>query len=339
MFPNLTATSSLSNVVMINTTTGQLYYTASSAIASSSIGGGNVTGSGVANYISMWSGSTSLTTSSIYQSGSNIGIGVTTFDGTNPEKLLVSGSTINTIVGKANINNYTQLNITNKNAGAAASADIVATNDTGTENGNFINMGINSSTFNGTIGAANDAYLYNTGSTLWIGNTSPGISGSIKFFAGNNATTTAMMISSSGYIGIGTITPSSSLDVNGDLTVKHIVGKTGVPTIVSGSGAGVGATVSITGSDLAGTITLTTAGTPSPNATIATISYNTVLTSVGYPLITPANLNSAALGITGSTKPVFVDVATASNLSFILKSGTNGLTTGLTYRWYYHVMQ
>ena len=388
MFPNLTATSSLSNVVMINTTTGQLYYTASSAIASSSISPFVVDGNTISNgtsptsyysgvytaitgsfgvqttdwgptvptgsYIQMaLNGSTGSVpgkidvinkgTSSgsllLNTNGGSVGIGVTTFDSTSPEKLLVSGSNINVIVGKANINSYTQLNITNKNAGSSASSDVVATNDTGTENGNFINIGINSSTFNGAIGSANDAYLYNTGSTLWIGNATPGISGSIKFFAGNNATTASMFISSSGKIGIGTITPSSSLDVNGDLTVKHIIGKTGVPTIVSGSGAGTGATVSITGSNLAGTITLTTAGTPSPNATIATISYNTVLTSVGYPLITPANLNSAALGITGSTKPVFADVATASNLSFILKSGTNGLTTGLTYRWFYHIMQ
>jgi len=386
MFPNLTATSSLSNVILIDTTTGQLYYTSSTAggispfvvVNGSQISNGTtatgfysgiytaVTGSfgaqttdwsptGLAgSYIQMsLSGSTgnipgkidviNKGTSSgsllLNTNGGSVGIGATTFDSTNPEKLLVSGSTINTIVGKANINSYTQLNISNKNAGSSASSDVVATNDIGTESGNFINMGINSSTFNGAIGTASDAYLYNTGSTLWIGNATPGVSGSIKFFAGNNTTLVAMFISSSGNIGIGTTTPSSSLDIDGDLTVKHIKGRTVAPTIVSGSGAGTGATVSITGSNLAGTITLTTAGTPAANATIATISYNTILTSVGYPLITPANLNSAALGITGSTKPVYADVATASNLSFILKSGTTGLTTGLTYRWFYHIMQ
>ena len=340
MFPNLTTTSSVSNVVMINTTTGQLYYTASSAIASGSLGG-NVTGSGVANYISMWSGSTSLTTSSIFQSGSNIGIGVTTFDNTNPEKLLVSGSTINTIVGKANINSYTQLNITNKNAGSSASSDVVATNDTGTENGNFINMGINSSTFNGTIGAANDAYLYNTGSTLWIGNTSPGISGSIKFFAGNNATTTAMMISSSGNIGIGTTNPTSSLDVNGDLTVKHIVGKTGPLAVTLSTGAGTGATYSITGSDLAGVITVTTGTSPAANATIVLLNYFAGLTSPGYPLITPANLNSSVLNGSGASgaKQVYVDTGANPSISFTIKSSTTGLTAGTIYKWYYHIMQ
>jgi hypothetical protein len=135
----------------------------------------------------------------------DIGINVTAsqFDGSNPEKLLVSASNINAIVAKANINNYTQLNIVNKNAGTLSSADVVATNDTGTENGNYVNMGINSSGFTTTatsVGAANDAYLYNTGSSganLWIGNTTPGTNSSIKLFAGNIATSATVTITSS----------------------------------------------------------------------------------------------------------------------------------------------
>lgn len=260
MFPNLTATSSLSNVVVIDTTTGQLYYT------SSAVGGvaGNVTGSGVANYISIWSGSTSLTTSSLYQSSSNIGIGVTAFNSTNPEKLLVSGSTINTIVGKANLNNYTQLNIVNTNAGTAASADVVATNDTGTENGNYVNMGINSSTFAATatsVGGPNDAYLYNTGSAganLWVGNTTPGANSSIKFFAGNVGTYAAMTMA------------SSSLTLTGSLVVTGSVTVTGSLLLRSGSTNDI---VGTTAAMVAGKITvLTTAVTANSKVFV---SYNT----------------------------------------------------------------
>jgi hypothetical protein len=158
----------------------------------------------------------------------NVGIGDTVFDSVNPERLLVSGSSVssNIIVGKSSINNFTQLNITNKSNGSNASADVVATNDTGTDIGNFIDMGINSSTFAGTIGAANEAYLYNTGSNLWIGNATPGANGNIKFFAGNLATAATLIISSSyqttlsGSLAVGNITPSATngrIDASNDI--------------------------------------------------------------------------------------------------------------------------
>ena len=75
-FPNLTV-QSLNNVVVYDTSTGQLYYTASSA------GSSVLTGAGTKGYIAYWSGSTTdLSSSVIYQSGSKIGIGTTSPTGT-----------------------------------------------------------------------------------------------------------------------------------------------------------------------------------------------------------------------------------------------------------------
>jgi len=98
-FPNL-KTGSTSNVVMYNTTTGQLFYTSSTAIGGSGTGvgfpysgsavitgsllvsGSGITGSllgtasniagGTTNYIPVWSGGSTLTGSILQQSGSNI---------------------------------------------------------------------------------------------------------------------------------------------------------------------------------------------------------------------------------------------------------------------------
>ena len=99
-------------------------------------------------------------------SAGNLGIGTATFNGTNPEELLVdAGATGNTafqnvIVGKGNTNSYAQLNIQNGNAGTGASSDVVATANNGNESVNLIDMGINSgsNTSTGVLGGANTAY-------------------------------------------------------------------------------------------------------------------------------------------------------------------------------------
>ena len=75
----------------------------------------------------------------------SVGIGVSAFNITNPEKLLVDSTgsnSINIISGYGTAGNYIQLNIKNRSSSVAASSDIVATNDTGTESGNYVDMGI-----------------------------------------------------------------------------------------------------------------------------------------------------------------------------------------------------
>lgn len=137
----------------------------------------------------------------------NLAIGVTTFDGTNPEKLLVDAGTtssFNVISGKGSINNYLQLNIQNRNTGGAASSDIVATADNGTESVNFVDLGINSSGYSnsGVLGGANRAYLYTTGNDFAIGNSTA--TKDLLFFTGGTATTNERMrIDAGGDVSIG----------------------------------------------------------------------------------------------------------------------------------------
>jgi hypothetical protein len=123
--------------------------------------------------------------------------------------------------------------------------------------------------------------------------------------------------------------------VNGNLTVKHIVGKTGAPSITLNSGAGTNATGSITGSDLAGIIIVKIGTSPAtaPN-NIATINYNTTLTSPGYPLITPANDVTAVLS---GTKQPYITSSNSNN--FAIRANATALSAGVEYKWYYHIMQ
>jgi 3-methyladenine DNA glycosylase Mpg len=149
----------------------------------------------------------------------NLGIGSSTFNATNPEKLLVQAGTttsFNLMQGHGKINNYLQINVQNDSAGTAASSDLVATADNGNESANFIDMGINSSanTSTGVIGGANNAYLYSTGNDFSIGNSTA--SKSLLFFTGGTASgNEAMRINGTGKVGIGTTAPSTVLHVNG----------------------------------------------------------------------------------------------------------------------------
>ena len=136
---------------------------------------------GSTNYVPVFNTNTSLVPSIIYQTGSTIILNQTGYSTSNPEALYAwqpSTSSFNVISGKGNLNSYLQLNIQNLNAGNSVSSDVVATANNGDENGNYIDMGINGQNYNGAIafgpGGANDAYLYNTGSNLYIGNYSPG---------------------------------------------------------------------------------------------------------------------------------------------------------------------
>jgi len=175
--------------------TGSLFGTSSWAVSSSraisssyainAATASNILG-GKATHIPYFITDTTLATSSIYQSGSySIIINQDNNTEANPEALYVwqpHPTSFNIISGKANLNNYAQLNVFNTNTGNNASSDIVATADNGSETTNFIDMGINGSGFTGDIGNANDAYLYSAGQHLHIGNTNP--TKPIQFFAG-----------------------------------------------------------------------------------------------------------------------------------------------------------
>jgi len=146
-------------------------------------------------------------------------LGSSTFDGTNPEKFLINTGTttsVNATYAKGSINNYLQFNIQNQSAGGNASSDVVATADNGSETTNYINMGINSSGYNGGVmGVANDGYLYNIGQNLLIGTGTA--AKSVVFMTGgtNQAANERMRIDGTGNVGVGTNAPSAKLDVEG----------------------------------------------------------------------------------------------------------------------------
>jgi hypothetical protein len=174
--------------------------------------------------------------SALYQSSSLVGgqqVAFVIINGTGsrdlsaPEALFVRQNdpgSYNLIAAEGRANSYAQINIININSGAGASADVVATNDIGTESEYYIDMGINSSNYNvpNVIGIANDAYLYSTGRHLHIGNASP--DQPLGFFAGGFdaefADLKMVLNPNNNHILTGSLNMSGSLDVKKDVKVS-----------------------------------------------------------------------------------------------------------------------
>ena len=172
----------------------------------------------------------------VVQSTGNVGIGTTSFDATNPEKFKVNAGVTaskNVISGYGTINSYLQLNIQNLSNGNSASSDLVATNDVGNESKGFVDMGINSSTYNDAnynISGVNDGYIYcmgNTGGSPVGGNLCIGTAstnGVIKFHTGGTTSSNERMrITEQGYIGINTNNPGTTyrVTINGNISASQ----------------------------------------------------------------------------------------------------------------------
>jgi len=206
--------------IAINTYDGKAYLKRNNGVESIIEIGTGISG-GTTNYIPLWSGAASLTSSAIYQSGSNsIIINSTANTTANPEALYVQQThptSFNVISGKGNLNNYLQLNIHNTNAGTSVSSDIVATANNGDENSYYIDMGINGSNFSGDVGGPNDAYLYATGSHLHIGNATPNMP--LQFFVGgiNTDTNRKFELNANNQHGM-----TGSLSISGGLAIRNL---------------------------------------------------------------------------------------------------------------------
>jgi hypothetical protein len=143
-----------------------------------------------------------------------------------------SNQTLGQFVG--NTNGYSEFSIRNTNTGVSASGDIAVYADTGTTLNNYIDMGINNSGLSNTyfyggtdFGNALDAYVYNVGGNLRIGNATSQAPFSQSFYLFSNPTATPNITITGSQVAInktgslnGTFDISGSTVITGSLNVS-----------------------------------------------------------------------------------------------------------------------
>jgi len=108
------------------------------------------------------------------------------------------------------------------------------------------------------------------------------------------------------------------------------------PMLTAGSGAGTTPTVSVSGTDTNGVITVTTGTIPSASATVVELTFATAFAASPKSVhLTAANGSTAALSGAGA---VWADVRNLSANGFSLNVGTAALAASTTYEWYYRVL-
>ena len=255
-------------------------------------------------------------------SGVVTGTGNFTYDYTS-NTITVGNSTVNVQLGyvtggghqlqhwHGNANTYTQIQLTNANTGTSASADLVINADNYTDSTNYIDLGINSSTWSNTewtINGADDGYLYAANGTMAIGTAS---AKAIQFFVnGTLLANEAMRIDAGANVGIGTSTPNAKLSVAGTANVS------GVTTL--------GSSLTVTGpTTLNGNVVVgTTSG----------ISANGSYGSSGQVLVSNGNAVYWGTGTSGSNTQVQYNDSGVANASagFTFTKTTNTLSIGNT---------
>lgn len=123
----------------------------------------------------------------------------------------------------------------------------------------------------------------------------------------------------------------------GTMGIVHLVGAGGTPTVVAGTGAGTGATITIDGDDLGGVILVTTGTGCASSALLATVTFNTPYGAQPKCIIlTPAILSASILA---PTKQAFIYYNGSTTLHFQIFTGTTALSDATQYAWHYLVKQ
>jgi hypothetical protein len=137
-----------------------------------------------------------------------------------------------------------------------------------------------------------------------------------------------------GNVNITRVSTSGTIVTTNDINAKHIKGNSGALSIAASTGAGTSPSgITVTGTDMSGVVALTTGTSPSINAVLATITYNTAFSTAPVVVITPANAATASLA---ASQAVWVNITTTG---FTINTNATAVVSSTAYKWNYVVIQ
>jgi hypothetical protein len=228
-------------------------------------------------------------------------------------------------------NGYVQVIMQNSNGGNRASSDFVLENDVGTETVNFLDLGINSSTYDDpsfSAMGAGDSYLYASNNDLVIGTAS---ANDIRFITGGTTTSEIRVeIDAGGNVGIGNTTPNARLQVTGTANISGLTTLSGNLVFSTTSAIVANGTVGTAGQVLFSNATTVYWGTPAAgvSGSDTQIQYNDGGNLAGAAGLTFAKASNNvtianSLFVTGT-------VNSASHTSGAIGTGTGGTVQNTT---------
>ncbi|MFM1775201.1 MAG: hypothetical protein RJA53_811 [Bacteroidota bacterium] len=166
----------------------------------------------------------------------------------------------------------------------------------------------------------------------YAANIGEGVNNGVAIGQGSSNSTSNSIVLGNG--SITRVSTSGAIVTTNDITAKHIKGNSGALSIAASTGAGTSpSAVSVTGTDISGVVSLTTGTSPSVNAVLATITYNTAFSTAPVVVITPANAATASLA---AAQAVWVNITTTG---FTINTNTTAVVSSTAYKWNYVVIQ
>jgi hypothetical protein len=163
-------------------------------------------------------------------------------------------------------------------------------------------------------------------------NIGDGVNNAVAIGQGSSNSTSNTIVLGNG--SITRVSTSGAIVTTNDITAKHIKGNSGALSIAASTGAGTSpSAVSVTGTDMSGVVALTTGTSPTVNAVLATITYNTAFSTAPVVVITPANAATASLA---AAQAVWVNITTTG---FSINTNATAVVSSTAYKWNYVVIQ
>ncbi|MGA0558302.1 hypothetical protein ACO2Q8_16705 [Larkinella sp. VNQ87] len=144
--------------------------------------------------------------------------------------------------------------------------------------------------------------------------------------------TSLILGASNAFTGANTFAGSSTF--NGDVSVKRLTAAGNAPTIAAQSGAGSGASATITAgsTDMAGTLTIMMGTSPGTNVAVAVITFSSALAAAPKAILLTARSNQGAMSITRFY------ILTKTATSFTISSTDAAPTASTAYTYDYLVI-